>query len=152
MGKVVKGGIGGYSVSGVNPFRINAGFIRVFRVEEVDVDSGEVELVGKLGDMERHVRVYVGGVVDLGDMCVSGIRVLVYIMGVMRGDEVLLNVGSVVRDMGGISEVSVYRGVVELLRLGWIGRSDRRDVYWVNPSKFYCGSRVRWYRGVMGLK
>ena len=74
-------------------------------------------------------------------------KLLRYIEGILRNGEdvVKLNMDKFMGESLIKSKTTVYKGVEELCRYGFITPYPKRSYYWINPFRFFNGSRIDKY-------
>lgn len=132
-----------------NPFSIEAKHIRTYAKEEVDTKTGEIDKVVKTGDFEKHIRIFPSAFTDFGNLNSMAVQLMSYTFHNVSNDVIRLNVRELMEYFGITSSASVYRGIFCLLQNEFIARKVGGDTYFINPSKFYPGSRTDWYKKSM---
>jgi hypothetical protein len=105
------------------------------------------------------VRVFPEAHDDLDELSAMGMKILVYIFSELKKDtdEVYFDMSSFLdyanRDRYGVpikkkltSKVGVYNGIHDLLEKNLIARkAGESKIFYINPAKFFVGSRGKWY-------
>jgi hypothetical protein len=142
--------LGNYPTYDYNPFRIDDRFIRIIPNSKEVVVSEHGEVLGKdnkysLADFQEHIRVFN---YDLFlKMSASAIMIMSYIMKEIpkEGDEVLLNIQSIMEIFNLKSRTAVYTGIINLVDSKVIAKKVGKDLYYINPDYLFKGSRSKWY-------
>jgi len=74
-------------------------------------------------------------------------KVLRYIEGILRnGEDVIkFNTDKFMIEADIKSRTTVYKGTEELCRYGFIAHHHKQSYYWINPFRFFNGSRIDKY-------
>jgi|GEM_PF-2958869 len=139
----------------VNPFRVDRGLMGL----RLDNKTGKTALIGgqyvrpvlkekawTVFDKQDHVRIYNDFYHVFRDFSRSALDVFFYVVKDLPegADEVLLSVPLVIQVMA-MPRSSVYSGIIELVERGVLARKTGGDMYFINPSMFFKGSRSKWY-------
>lgn len=137
-----------------NPFRIeHKHIVRIPRKDE-GVTVGYTN-----ADFQKHIRVFPEMHDDMELLSAMALKILVYIFSEMADDvdEVYFDIDSFLRftnrrKIGGddqkaiSSKAGVYRGIDDLIERNIIARkAGDLKMFYINPAKFFCGSRDKWY-------
>lgn len=81
-------------------------------------------------------------------------KILRYIEGNLRynKDIVNINVNKFLEESLIKSRSSYYKGIEELCRYGFITPTTKTNKFWINPLRFYCGSRTTSYPNSLSIK
>jgi hypothetical protein len=131
-----------------NPFRIESRFIRPFKTTNITAD-GEVKVKLKHGDFQEHIRIFPEAYSLLRGMNSMAIELLCYIFKDISNDIVRLSIPELMKEFNIASRSTVYRGISDLLDKQFIVRRAGSDVYFINPSLIFKGSRVDWYNKII---
>ena len=131
-----------------NPFRIESRFIRPFKSTTLTKD-GELKVKLKHGDFQEHIRLFPNAYNEIRGMNSMAIDILCFIFKDMSEDIVRLSIQDLMKEFGIGSRSTIYRGISELLDKQFIVRKAGTDVYFINPSMIYKGSRVDWYNKII---
>lgn len=120
-------------------------------VSMVDEDTGEIRGHGfnaiireKQYDSERFVKVYTAGRKVLPKLSVAATRILWYIIDHMGYDDVVTpNMSKLKKETGYKSEAAIYRAISELKKHKVIANAYRSGIYYINPTMFYRGNRLK---------
>lgn len=148
-------GINNFETFRYNPFRPNHSY---FHREQI-VDNGTVVGFEYRDYQKNAVRVFPEAHDDIDDLSAMGIKILVYIFSELKKgvDEVYFDINSFLdyanRDRYGVpvkkklvSRVGVYNGITDLLEKNLIARKvGENKIFYINPAKFFVGSRGEWY-------
>lgn len=104
----------------------------------------EVEL-----EVEKFVKVYAGAGnrTKMGELGVAAKTLFLWLIYELDSgkDYIWVNVDRYMDEMG-INSVNTYKtAIAELVKKQFMAVSLIRDVYWINPRLFFCGSRVNKY-------
>lgn len=143
-------GIGQHHTHETNPFRIdNKNIVTKNRV------SDGITVGRDYYDIQKYsVRIFPEMLPDVLELSAMGIKILVYIFSEIRKntDEVYFNIDDFIKFVEKNtgkrlkSRAGIYRGVEDLLSRELIARKSKDNrKYYINPSKFYVGSRVEYY-------
>jgi hypothetical protein len=137
-----------------NPFRIeHKHIVRLPR------KSGDVIVEMKNADMQDHIRIFPEMHDDMELLSAMALKLLVYIFSEVKedADEVYIDIESFVRftnrrKIGGddqkpiSNKTGIYRGIDDLIERNIIARkAGDAKIFYINPAKFFCGSRDKWY-------
>jgi len=143
-----------------NPFRIE--HKHVIRIPRKD---GDVVIEMKNADMQQHIRVFPEMHADMELLSAMALKLLVYIFNELSedNDEVYIDIEAFIRftnrrKIGGedqkpiSNKTGIYRGIDDLIERNIIARkaSDSR-IFYINPAKFFCGSRDKWYEKMKSI-
>ena len=148
-------GINKFETYSQNPFRIEHKHIRNFDRKLDGVVVGK-----EANDMQEHIRIFPEMHADIELLSSMGMRILVYIFSQLKkdSDEVYFDMDEFIRftNRGKIGEdkpsdiknkAGIYRGISDLLEKNLIARkSGDMKVFYINPAKFYPGTRRDWYQ------
>jgi len=120
-------------------------------VSMVDEDTGEVKGQGfnavireKQYDSERFVKMYAAGRKVLPNLSGAALKVLWYIIDHMGYDDIInLNMQKIKKETGYKSEAMIYRAITELKRYNVIANAYQNGIYYMNPTMFYRGNRLK---------
>lgn len=120
-------------------------------VSMVDEDTGEIRGHGynavireKQYDSERFVKMYSSGRKVLPKLSVAATRILWFIIDHMGYDDIItLNMAKIKKVTGYKSDAAIYRAVSELKRYNVLANAYRNGVYYINPTMFYRGNRLK---------
>lgn len=141
-----------YPTSIHNPFSIDSRMIRSFPDMKKVKGTDEYKKILNSGDREKHIRIFPGAYADFKALNSMAIDILGYIFKEVKEDVVMLKIGVLAKELGVSARTTIYRGIIDLLDKGFIGRKAGSDVYYINPAKIYPGSRVKWYNKQNGLE
>ena len=118
--------------------------------ELVDVSTGEVSNVNaiyqrKMVDAERFAKIYIDGVSRTFGLSKTAQRVFQIILQACEKDtdKIYLNWMAATKIDGAMQERTYHRGLLELLKAGFIAYSDLPNMLWINPHLFFNGDRVK---------
>lgn len=143
-----------------NPFRIEHKHII-----RIPIRDGKVAVEMRNADMQKHVRIFPEMHDDMEMLSAMAIKLLVYIFSEVSEDkdEVHIDIDSFIRftnrrKIGGdeqkpiSSKAGIYRGIDDLIERNIIARkAGDAKLFYINPSKFFCGSRDKWYDEMKGI-
>lgn len=120
-------------------------------VSMVDDDTGEVKGRGfnavireKQYDSERFVKMYVAGRKILPELSVAATRILWFIVDHMGYDDIItLNITKIKKETGYKSNAAIYRAIIELKTHNVIANAYQNGIYYINPTMFYRGNRLK---------
>jgi hypothetical protein len=145
-----------YGEYSVNPFRIDKNVmvvmpkIKLSNMQHVEGKRYMVDYEKKIGlsDRERHIRIFWDGWKMIGKLSAAGLVVLEYLgTQIFDGDdEVYLNASYITKELKLNSRTTAYMGIEDLLKMKFIARSYKKDVYYINPFFFFGGSRSKWWK------
>lgn len=74
-------------------------------------------------------------------------KILRYIEGILKNGEdvVKINIDKFMAESGIKSKTTVYKGIEALCRYGFITKYHKQTYYWINPFRFFNGSRIDKY-------
>jgi hypothetical protein len=137
-----------------NPFRIeHKHIVRMPRVQE-GVTVGHYN-----ADFQRHIRIFPEFHDDIELLSSMAIKILVYIFSELKDDkdEVYFDIEAFFRftnrrKIGGdeqkpiSNKAGVYRGIDDLIERNILARkAGDVKMFYINPAKFFSGSRDKWY-------
>lgn len=118
--------------------------------ELVDMETGEVSNVNaiyqrKIVDTERFAKIYLDGVQRTFGLSKSALRVFQSILQLCEkdADSIWMNFMVVSKVDDSLIERTYHRGLLELLKAGFIAYSDVPNKFWINPHLFFNGDRVK---------
>lgn len=116
----------------------------------VDTETGEVHAVNaiyqrKLVDSDRFAKIYLDGVGKTFGLSKTALRVFQIILQLCEkdSDRLYLNFMMASKIDDAILERTYHRGLLELLKAGFVAYSDLPNMLWINPHLFFNGDRVR---------
>lgn len=120
-------------------------------VSMVDEDTGEVRGQGfnavireKQYDSERFVKVYAAGRKVLPKLSLAAGKILWFIIDHMGYDDMItLNMAKIKKETGYKSNAAIYRAISELRSYDILADAYRSGVYYINPTMFYRGNRLK---------
>lgn len=120
-------------------------------VSVVDDDTGEIRGRGfnaviheKHIDTERFVKLYAKGYEVLPKLSIPASKVLWFLIRYLGYDDVItLNMDKALKETGYKSEAVIYRAISELKKHDIIANAYRNGMYYVNPTMFYRGNRLK---------
>lgn len=120
-------------------------------VSLVDDRTGEVKGQGfnavvkeRQYDKERFVKMYKKGREILPKLSIAGVRMLWFLLdGMGYDDVVMLNMSKAKKETNYKSEATIYRAIMELKKHNVIANAYRNGLYYVNPTMFYRGDRLK---------
>lgn len=132
---------------GVNPFVINHAFkIKVNSLTRYNKngDKHEVEF-----ESQQYTKVFRSSamrslVVNLSPASKSILFWIIYSIEKTRHC-VWLDRQRVMRECGMVSDNTLRGAIKDLIDVGVISLTSHQSVYWINPSIFFCGSRINKY-------
>jgi hypothetical protein len=110
-------------------------------------------------DMQKHIRIFPEMYDDMELLSAMALKLIVYIFSELKDDvdDVFIDIDAFIRftnrrKIGGDEQKSIgnragiYRGIDDLIERNIIARKtgDGKQFY-INPAKFFCGSRDKWY-------
>lgn len=95
-------------------------------------------------DEDKFAKVYISQLAALWDLRKADIKVLSYILTVIKPneDKVFFDLSDCMKYCGWTEEKSVYRGLIGLVNASIIARTEKNYFYYINPSIVFNGSRV----------
>lgn len=115
----------------------------------VNVGSGDIVgetalMTYKTVDNEQFAKVYTKGVAKWSGMTPSTARVFEYILNSLKpnDDTVMVYEPIFLEENDGISKNSFYRAIGWLIKNEFIAKSVYPNVYFINPTLFFNGSRL----------
>lgn len=137
----------------VNPFRIEHKHIGKIPVKTEGITTGF-----KKADMQEHIRIFPEFHDDMELLSAMAIKILVYIFSELKkgSDEFYFDIDTFIRftnrrKIGGDEQkpignkTGVYRGIDDLISRSIIARkANDTKTFYINPAKFFCGSRATW--------
>ena len=118
--------------------------------ELVDTETGEVSNVNaiyqrKVVDTDRFAKIYLDGVQKTFGLSKTALRVFQTILQLCEKDtdSIWLNFMVVSKIDDKMIERTYHRGLLELLKAGFIAYSDIPNKFWINPHLFFNGDRVK---------
>jgi hypothetical protein len=116
----------------------------------IDANTGEIHAVNaiyqrKLVDSERYAKIYLDGVSKTFGLTKTAQRVFQVILKLCQKDtdRLYLNFMMASKIDEAILERTYHRGLLELLKNGFVAYSDLPNMLWINPHLFFNGDRVR---------
>jgi DNA-dependent RNA polymerase auxiliary subunit epsilon len=116
----------------------------------VDLSTGEVSNVNaiyqrKIVDSERFAKIYLEGLAQTFGLSKTALRVFQIILKSCEKDtdQIYLNFMSASKIDDLLIERTYHRGLLELLKAGFIAYSDLPNKFWINPHLFFNGDRVK---------
>lgn len=131
-----------------NPFVVDHRYIRPFPDYDVNKSTGEIKQKSKLGDFQEHIRIFPEAYADFKELNSMAIQIISFVFKELSedSDTVVLNAKSLMEMYGVTSRNTVLRGIKDLLIKGFIAKKNSIDTYFINPTKLFKGSRVKWYK------
>lgn len=117
-------------------------------VSTLDTQTGEVFQTSFLRrielDEDKFAKIYLTQLASLNELSTAGIRVLTYIMSVLKPNtaEFLLNREKCREACNYKSLKPIYKGLAELIQANMIARGWVDGLYYINPLVFFNGNRV----------
>lgn len=153
-------GIASRASYAVNPFRIEHKHIGRIKIESEGITTGF-----RGGDMQNHIRIFPEFHDDIELLSSMAIKILVYIFSEMKKntDEVYFDIDTFLRftnrrKIGGDEQkpiknkAGVYRGIDDLISRSILARkAGDAKVFYINPAKFFPGSRVKWSETIKSI-
>lgn len=120
-------------------------------VSMVDEDTGEVKGQGynavireKQYDSERFVKLYASGRKVLPKLSMAAMKILWYIIDHMGYDDIIaINMAKIKKETGYKNNAAIYRALSELKAHQVIANAYQNGIYYINPTMFYRGNRLR---------
>lgn len=126
----------------------------------IDVETGELEDVAEIVsvhqvDNAQFVKVFTSNLKQFFNLRPTAFRmvqVLLYQLGKMRDrDQVYLNMSLAERYFTAtgqkpVSSTAYYTAIKEMIEKGFIAESPDQGLYWINPTLFFNGDRVRFVK------
>lgn len=116
----------------------------------VDASTGEVHAVNaiyqrKIVDTERFAKIYLEGIARTFGLSKTALRVFQIILRLCEkdSDRLYLNFMVVSKVDDQMQERTYHRGLLELLKNGFVAYSDLPNMLWINPHLFFNGDRVK---------
>jgi hypothetical protein len=154
--------IGDFKSYGYNPFLTDAlpfikeknaatRYISQDEVKMLQTGTGDVLPVYQVQVSRKHVdtqeftKVYLDFLKEAINLRSSGQKVLLYIWDQKRKDEdtILFSLRDCLAHTGFTSRQSIYAGLAELLDKRFIARTEVHYKYYINPTLFFNGNRLR---------
>jgi hypothetical protein len=147
----------------LNPFIIEQSIRVLARKKDIDImvmpkmlEDRIIENpeTGRLGskfvvDVGNRVNIYMTPELRVIYMRLSEIshKILRYFEGIVQpGDDLIkLNMNKFMDEALIKSRTTVYKGIEELCRYGFITPHHKNTYYWINPFRFFNGSRIKKY-------
>lgn len=110
----------------------------------VEVDKTAFIGVRKIVDKGEFIKVYKGAIFALFDVSKKAQLVFAYFMTAMKMNdhEVYFDAKECMEKTGYRSTRSVWEGLGELLKKGFIARSQKTHIYYINPELAFNGDRL----------
>ena len=131
---------------GIGDIEIDGGGLSI-----VDEDDGSIykhfRVIGKKSktvlDRKQFTKVYNDSFPHIGELSNSGVKMLVYIWGILTPDSdvFIMDVADAMKKCGYSKVTSIYTGLIDLLGRKLIYRSVGSHKYFVNVEMFFNGSR-----------
>jgi len=151
---IMSKGINNHATYSVNPFRIEQKHI-----VRVPVPIGDNVSTVRESDFQEHIRIFPEMFDDLEQLSSMAIKILVYFFSELKKDkdEVYFDLDCFFRftnrpKLGEDTptdiknKAGVYRGLGDLLDRNLIARkAGDAKMFYINPSKFFAGSRAKWF-------
>lgn len=120
-------------------------------VSLVDNSTGEIKGQGfnavlkeRQYDSERFVKIYASGREVLPKLSLAATKVFWFLIDGMGYDDVItLNIAKAKKETGYKSDAVIYRAITELKGYEIIANAYRNGHYYINPSMFYRGNRLK---------
>lgn len=116
----------------------------------IDPSTGEVHAVNaiyqrKIVDSERFAKIYLEGIGKTFGLSKSAQRVFQVVLQLCEKntDRLYLNFMMASKVDDAIIERTYHRGLLELLKSGFVAYSDLPNMFWINPHLFFNGDRVQ---------
>lgn len=120
----------------------NGGVILNTKTGEIDDDTLFIAQ-RKLLDKEPFVKLFQSQLKALFNLSQAGVRVFGYLMEQIRfDDKVLFDWKECQEFTGYSSSSSISKGLIELLDAGFIAKTPKTNVYFINPQIFFKGDRI----------
>ncbi len=118
--------------------------------ELIDSSTGEVSNVNaiyqrKIVDSERFAKIYIEGLAKTFGLSKTAMRVFQVILKSCEKDtdQIYLNFMQASKIDELLIERTYHRGLLELLKAGFVAYSDMPNKFWINPHLFFNGDRVK---------
>jgi len=119
-------------------------------IQFVDTDTGELSdsalflHVKEKVDKESFVKIFKGQLRFLFDLNKTALKVVGYLMEALpiNRDMVLFDLNDCLEYTEFANKKSVYDGLAELLKKGILAKSDKINIFFVNPSIAFNGNRM----------
>lgn len=118
--------------------------------ERVDMKTGEVHAVNaiyqrQVVDSERFAKIYLEGVARVFGLSKTAKHVfqIILVLCEKDSDRIYLSFTRASKLDERLQERTYHRGLLELLKAGFVAYSDLTNMFWINPHLFFNGDRVR---------
>lgn len=95
-------------------------------------------------DKAQFAKIYVNNLSAWFNLSKTGIKVFAYVLQAVKPntDYFLFDLEEAMEVSGYKSDVSIWKGMSELLRSKFIARSTKSYLYYINPTIFFNGDRI----------
>ena len=99
-------------------------------------------------DKSQFIKLYVNEVSSLFNLSKSGLKIFGYIVTNIKpiNDEVYLHIQTIQKYYNYKSNVSIYRGLRELIDANIVAKSERPNIWYINPAVIFNGDRLVFIR------
>ena len=107
--------------------------------------TGQVAFINYIEvDEEKFVKMFTSEIKSLFNLSSAGIRVFGYVMSILRPnqDKIIIRTKECCKYVGYSSETPVRAGIGDLIKNGFLARTEYTEEYYINPMLFFNGNRV----------
>jgi hypothetical protein len=122
---------------------------RIIVEEDTGEITGHVAFMNYVEvDEAKFVKMFTSELKSLFNLSSAGIRVFGYVMNILKPnqDKVIIRTKECSRYIGYSSETRVRTGVADLIKNGFLARTEYTEEYYINPMLFFNGNRVSFVR------
>jgi hypothetical protein len=118
---------------------------RVIMARDTGEITGQVAFINYIEvDDEKFVKMFTSEIKSLFNLSSAGIRVFGYVMNILRPnqDKIIIRTKECCKYAGYSSETPVRAGIGDLIKNGFLARTEYTEEYYINPMLFFNGNRV----------
>lgn len=111
--------------------------------------TGQVAFINYIEvDDEKFIKMFTSEIKSLFSLSSAGIRVFGYVMNILKPnqDKVIIRTKECCKYAGYSSETPVRAGIGDLIKNGFLARTEYTEEYYINPMLFFNGNRVSFVR------
>lgn len=115
----------------------------------VNTENGETEGIALLHkykqvDKTQFVKLFVNEVQALFDLTKTGLKVFGYVLQSMKinGDDIYIHIPELQEFCGYKTTKQVYKGLAELIANQIIAKSEKANIWYINPNVVFNGDRI----------
>lgn len=107
--------------------------------------TGQVAFINHIEvDEEKFIKMFTSEIKNLFNLSSAGIRVFGYVMSILKPnqDKVIIRTKECCKYTGYKAETPIRAGIGDLIKNGFLARTEYGEEYYINPMLFFNGNRV----------